>query len=78
MVASQAAVPSDLHKRPGPDSVLFFRGCVFLLLCMQGHFKDFIYLFEGWVVRGTEGEGQAGSLLSRELDTGLNPRTLRS
>ena len=38
--------------------------------------KDF-YLFER-AQAGEEGEGEADSLLSREPDMGLNPRTLRS
>ena len=46
-------------------------------------FKDYIYLFErnkkraqaGGVV---EGEGEAGSLLSRKSNVGLYPRTLGS
>ena len=44
--------------------------------------KDVIYLFEGesakWGRGGAEGVGGAGSLLSREPDAGLDPRTLRS
>ena len=41
-------------------------------------FKDFIYLFvRGRIQAGglTEGEREAGSPLSREPDTGLDPRT---
>ena len=43
-------------------------------------FKDFIYLFDrerAQVGReaGREREREAGSLLSRELDMGLDPRT---
>ena len=45
-------------------------------------FKDFVYLFEKERENeqggGTEGEGEADSSLSREPDTGLDPRTLRS
>ncbi len=45
--------------------------------------KDFIDSFDGETVReGTQaggvGEGEAGSLSSREPDVGLNPRTLES
>ena len=43
----------------------------------------FIYLTEGDTARegaqaGAEGEGEAGSLLSRGPDVGLDPRTLGS
>ena len=48
-------------------------------------FKDFIYLFERQRVRkhtagcgAAEAEGEAGNLLSGELDAGLHPRTLGS
>ena len=46
-------------------------------------FKGFIYLFDTerdqkLAERQAEREGEAGSLLSREPDAGLNPRTLRS
>ena len=46
-------------------------------------FKDLIYLFDrerSQVGReaGREREEEAGSLLSREPDAGLDPRTLRS
>ena len=48
-------------------------------------FKDFIYLFDrersqvdGEAGREREREREAGSLLSREPDVGLDPRTLRS
>jgi len=46
-------------------------------------FKDFIYLTERETARaGTQaggvGEGEAGSLPSREPDVGLYPRTLGS
>ena len=45
--------------------------------------KDFIYLTEREAAReGTQvggvGEGEAGFLLSRKPDVGLDPRTLRS
>ena len=39
----------------------------------------FIYLRQrAQVGRGSEGEGEVGSLLSMEPNTGLDPRTLRS
>ena len=46
-------------------------------------FKDFIYLFDRDRVRkraqaGGAGEGEAGFLLSREPDVGLDLRTLGS
>ena len=46
-------------------------------------FKDFIYLFDRERLQvgreaGREREEEAGSLLSRQLDVGLDPRTLRS
>jgi len=47
-------------------------------------FKDFIYLFARERERtsraegGTEGEGEAGSPLSREPHAGADPRTLGS
>ena len=58
------------HISPGQEfSYLFF-------------FKDFIYLTRERELAqagvAAEGEGEAGSLLSRELDIGLDPRTLRS
>ena len=40
-----------------------------------------MYLFERERAQaggGAEGEGEADALMSRELDWGLNPRTLRS
>ena len=47
--------------------------------------KDFIYLFDTYTQsehkqaeQQLEGEGQAGSPLSKEPDMGLNPRTLES
>ena len=41
-------------------------------------FKDFIYSFSEHEYRGeAEGEVEADSLLSRESDTGLHPRTQR-
>ena len=43
---------------------------------MDHFFKDFIYLRRER--ESTEGEGEADSLLSREPDMGLDPRTLRS
>jgi len=42
-------------------------------------FKDFIYLFErerAQAGRGIAGEGEAGFLLSKEPNAGLDPRTL--
>jgi len=44
-------------------------------------FNIFIYLFDReiehkWAERQAEGEGEAGSPLSREPDAGLDPRTL--
>ena len=43
-------------------------------------FKDFMYLFESEREKelGAEGEGEAGSLLSKEPSAGLDPRTPRS
>ena len=40
-------------------------------------FKDFIYLFDR-AQAGEVGEGETGSLLSREPGAGLDPRTLGS
>ena len=51
-------------------------------LCLFSFFlKDFVYLFERESRgrgREREGEREADSLLSKEPDVGLNPRTLRS
>lgn len=42
-------------------------------------FKDFIHLTErAQAGGGSEGEGEAGSLLNREPDVRLDPRTLGS
>ena len=54
--------------------------CVYSKYHSINFFKDFIYLFDrqrSQVGReeGREREGEAGSLLSRKPDAGLNPRT---
>ena len=63
-------------------SLKVFFGC--LTSFKSFFFKDFIYLFERqstreqWGGAETEAKGEAESLLSREPNAGLDPRTLRS
>jgi len=61
------------------DSLVSLYFSHLLFLSLYTFFKDYIYLFERERTRagqgGAEGEGEAGSPLSRELGPGLDPRT---
>ena len=63
---SHPGIPHEFHSNETTSRVFFF-------------FKDFIYLRDSaHTERAAEGEGKAGSLLRREPDLGLNPRSWRS